>query len=475
MQWKSKGKAGLLMAALAVGGLALPGHVSAQNTIGINTSFATSITYQNVGTDAATIVLNVYAENSGTPIAISRPVLAKGAGTSVFVGNLTEINAGFKGAAVMEANQPIVATMVQIPSGTVVKNRPLINGFSEGSTRVLIATVLKQKFNSSTQFSVQNVGTSAATFTLKFYNAENLSAAPIVVTTANVPASAAKYYDAHTMANLPTPFNGSVTIESTGPVVAAAMELSTNSISVSGFEGVASGAKTLYMPSALCNAFGGQGTAYAVQNTSTTGEAAAVKVTYSNGTTASANIPGGAKASFIGCQNGLPAGFSGSATITSVGADIVGIGKVSGAGLSTAFVGATTGADTLALPYVRFTQTRFDANAGNRQRTFIAIQNVGAPIAAGQVSVRYLDKDGNIVGTHTINTAIPTGGKVNSNPTNIGSAGNEFGYSGTQFGGSSVIVGPVGSKLVAVARVTSFLTSNTSAGEDYNGIPIARQ
>jgi hypothetical protein len=376
----------------------------------------------------------------------------------------------------MEANQPIVATMVQIPSGTIVKNRPLINGFSEGSNRVLIATVLKQKFNSSTQFSVQNVGTSAATFTLKFYNADAPSNAPIVVTTANVPASAAKYYDAHTMANLPTPFNGSVTIESTGPVVAAAMELSTNSISVSGFEGVTGGAKTLYMPSALCNAFGGQNTAYAIQNTSTTGEDANVTVSFSNGKSTSAVIKGGAKASFVGCINGLlPNGFSGSATITSSGADIVGIGKVSGVGLSTAFVGATSGADTLALPYVRWTQTRFDANPGNRQRTFIAVQNVGPPIAAGQVKIEYRDKDGNLVGTHTIAAGVPTGGKVNSNPTNIGAPGDEFGYSGSQFGGSAIVVGPAGSKLVAVARVTSFLSAGQSAGEDYNGIAIARQ
>jgi hypothetical protein len=367
--------------------------------------------------------------------------------------------------------------MVQIPSGTVVKNRPLINGFSEGSNRVLIATVLKNKFNSSTQFSVQNVGTSAATFTLKYYNAENPSAAPIVQTTQAVPASAAKYYNGD---NLPASFNGSVTIESTGPIVAAAMELSTNSIAVSGFEGVTGGAKTLYMPSALCNAFGGQNTAYAIQNTSTTGEDANVTVSFSNGKSTSAVIKGGAKASFVGCinQNGtnlLPNGFSGSATITSTGADIVGIGKVSGVGLSTAFVGATSGADTLALPYVRWTQTRFDANPGNRQRTFIAVQNVGPPIAAGQVKIEYRDKDGNLVGTHTIAAGVPTGGKVNSNPTNIGAPGDEFGYSGSQFGGSAIVVGPAGSKLVAVARVTSFLSAGQSAGEDYNGIAIARQ
>jgi hypothetical protein len=164
-----------------------------------------------------------------------------------------------------------------------------------------------------------------------------------------------------------------------------------------------------------------------------------------------------------------PAGFSGSATIVSTGAPIVAIGKVSGAGITSAFLGATRGVAKLALPYVRWTTSQFVNNG--RQRTFLAIQNIGAPVAAGQaITVRYVGKDGEVFGTHTIPGPIATGQKVNSNPSNIGAAGNEFGYyTNGQFGGSAIVEGPAGSQLVAVARVQSKTTSS-SVAEDYNGI-----
>jgi hypothetical protein len=223
------------------------------------------------------------------------------------------------------------------------------------------------------------------------------------------------------------------------------------------------------MPSALCNAFGGQNSAYAVQNTSTT-TSANVTVTYSNGMTQNANIPAGGKSSFISCNAGLPAGFSGSATVTSTGPDIVAIGKVYGTGLSTAFVGAFSGADTLAMPYVRW-GTDANYNAGIHQRTNLAIQNVGGAPVTGDVVVQYLDKNGVISGTHTITADIPVGGKVNSNPTNAGLA--QFGmYPDGSFGGSVLITGPGGSQLVAIARVQSVVPGVEVVGEDYNALPV---
>ena len=48
------------------------------------------------------------------------------------------------------------------------------------------------------------------------------------------------------------------------------MELDITSIGLKAFEGVATGELKFYMPSALCLAFGGQQTSYAVQNTSLT-------------------------------------------------------------------------------------------------------------------------------------------------------------------------------------------------------------
>jgi len=466
--------------------LATSGLVSAQVAYG--TPFATSITYQNVGSGQANVQFQFYNEKQAVPVTVNRQIAA-GAGSSLFVGGLSgneSLPAAFKGSAVMSADQPVVATLVQIaqPSTSPVKNRPLSNGFSSASSTVLLATVLKNQFNTTSVFSVQNAETnSAIDITISLFNADDPSASPITLTENNIPIGAAKYYDMGTLSQVAAAsFNGSATISAvrTGTstpanIVASAMELGT------------SGAKTLnakakiFMATALCDAFGDQQrTAYAVQNN---GSAAAnVTVTYSDGTDASASINPGAKKSFVACDDGAPAGFSGAATIEAPGGNIVVIGKafsnLGTPGFETAFLGEQGGNPKLAMPYVRWTsQANFDA--GTRQRTFLAIQNVGTS-AAANVAVKYLDKNGTVVGTHTIAT-IAAGAKANSNPTLAAADPNnppltllEFGTPdgnpGGGFGGA-VIIEATGGQLIAIARVAS-KTGATQVAEDYNGIPV---
>jgi hypothetical protein len=229
------------------------------------------------------------------------------------------------------------------------------------------------------------------------------------------------------------------------------------------------------MPSALCNypvSGGFTNTAYAVQNTSLT-TSTNVTVEYSNGMSESQNIGPGAKGSFNACNaTGMPNGFIGSAKITSSATDIIAIGKAAGQGLSTAFEGVALGSEKLALPYVRWA-TAANFNNGSQQRVNIAIQNVGTTTITGNILVKYIDRDGNVVGTHTITTDVAPEAKVNSNATNAGLS--EFGVyaGGTQFGGGAIIEGPAGSELAVVARVASVVVATgLRAGEDYNGIPV---
>lgn len=448
-----------------------------------NADFTTSVTYQNVGDAEANIQFEFFPENSNQSVLINRTLPAD-AGASIYIGSVNDLTAGFQGSAIMSSNQPVLATMVQISSDPDVKNRPVSNGFDSGASEVLLATVLKNKFDTTSVFSVQNAHTNLVDLTIKIYNADNPSQAPITVNQNGLPAGAAKYYDMGTLGNVTASvFNGSAVITAvdsdTGdpaPIVATSMELSTNGGAASAFEGVSGGAGTVYMPTALCQAFGAT-SAYAVQNTSQSNPAT-VEVAYSNGGTDSATIDPGAKQSFIACNaNGVGAGFSGAATVTASGADIVVIGKVYGSGNSTAFVGATSGADTLALPYVRFTQSFW--NSGERQRAYIAIQNIGPQIAAGDIVVEYRNKDGALVGIDTNENAVPTGAKFNTNPTLATPQGSftagdlaEFGYAGGQFGGGAIISGPAGSELVAIARIQSKFGAGV-VGEDYNAMAIA--
>ncbi len=439
------------------------------------TSMTTSVTYQNVGTADANVLFQFYAENSGTAIDVNRTIPA-GAGASLFVGSLSEISPGFNGSAVMSSDQPIVATLVQIPSSTAVKNRPLSNGFSSGTNTVLLPTVLKNQFNTTSRFSIQNISSEAVNLTVNIYNASAPSDPPIVVTHNSLPAGAAKYFDMGTLSQVtPASFNGSATVTAVATdgsgdvaIVGSSLEASTTGPETSAFEGVSGGSTTVYMATGLCQAFGAS-SAYAIQNVGTA--AASVTVTYASGQTAMQTIQPGAKYSFIACD-ALPAGTSTAATITS-NQPIVGIGKVFGSGNSTAWVGADAGAERIALPYVRFTVANWVA--GTHQRGYLAIQNIGGPLAAGDVTLSYRDRNGVEVGTHAL-PAMATGAKANSHATHPNVVGNpadlqEFGYVGG-FGGSVVVEGPAGSQLLALVRIQSYTSATSVVGEDATGIPI---
>jgi len=453
---------------LAMGISGMSSQVYAQ---AYSTAFTTSITYQNVGTDRAkNITISFYTTpDTTTPIQITLPELAAGASSSLHVGTLSGLPASFRGSAVMHSDQPLVATMVQLPQGASpgTRNRPLANGFSEGSRTVLIATVLKNYYQTNTIFSVQNIGNEASILTFRFYD---LNANLVHQFTRNVQPGASYYVDAGTLSELGDSFNGSAVVESSSSdIVGGAIELSTTGSGASAFEGVGAGATKVYMPSALCDAYGAN-TAYAVQNTSLT-TSAVVTVTYSNGVKDSKTIGPGAKQSFVACNAPMmPRGFSGSAIIEST-IPVVAIGKAYGSGLSTAFVGATVGAAKIALPYVRWANNTNWAN-GTQQRVFLTIQNIGdTDLPDGSVTVKYIDKNGNQVGNTHFLPAIPVGGKVNSNASNAGLT--EFGvYPDGTFGGGAIVEGPVGSQLAVVARVSTQIAPGVFASEDYSGIPI---
>ncbi len=463
---KMKLFASLMVVALVA--VLIPTAVLAQ---AYSTSFTTSITYQNVGSGDATIVVKFYASPTDTtPIEITRPLLAPNASTSLFVGGLANVASGFRGSAVMESDQPILATMVQLPQGTNpgTRNRPLSNGFSStGESQVLIATVLKNQFDTTTLFSIQNTGTTASNLTFRFYNT---SAVEVHNFAQNVQPGAAYYVDAGTIAALGASFNGSAVVTSAGgTIVGGAMELSTTGSGASAFEGVGAGATTVYMPSALCNAFGAN-TAYAVQNTSLT-SSTTVRVTYSNGVVEQQTVAPGAKRSFVACNApGMAAGFSGSAVVESTATPIIAIGKAYGSGLSTAFVGVSDGANEIGLPYVRWATDANWAN-GTQQRVYLTIQNIGnTNLAAGAVTVRYINRNGVQQGsTHSL-PAIAAGAKQNSNASNAGLT--EFGIDGGNYGGGAIVSAPDGAQLAVVARVSTQIAPGQFASEDYNGMTL---
>lgn len=455
----------------------MPGGASAA---AVDATWQVSITYQNLGSAPATVSVNFYPEANSTPVTFNASsTLAPMAGTSLSVG--TVIATSFKGSAVMSADQPLSAVIVQFATG--VPNRPLSNGFSldKASTTQYVATVLKGSSNSNTIFSVQNTESTATSFDVEFYAAGS-STATHTMSVSDLPAGSAQYFDVASIAELPAGFNGSAIVtNATGAVVVSVNELSVVNNAAKGFEGLSDGAATVYMPSALCK-YGPaqQNSFYALQ---AVGGNVDYEVVYTSSTgtssTKTGSIPAAnGKASVDACgTGGMADGSTGSAVINVTGGTgtLLAIGKIAAptSGLATAFVGFDQGATDISMPYIRWANpTRW--NAGKGERSFIAIQNI-ADVDAANVTVDYVDRDGNVVATADLGT-IAAKDKANSDPfgANALNACGGFGEYGadcstpTGFGGAAVVHADSGS-LAVIVRVVG-RQAGSPWGEDYNGI-----
>lgn len=471
-------------------------------------SWIVSVTYQNVGTGPTSVQVSFYQEGSATPVVYNAGTLEAGAAASFYMGNVSDISAGFQGNAVMAASQPLVATVVQFHQnapGETVKMRMLSNGFSstDGASQYLIATVLGNTFTRTTIFSIQNLEAETITATLKFYNVADGSLAS--TKSYDILANSSKYIELDLTGDTGLPsavFNGSVIITAVkkvgganANVIAGASELYTNRDVGANFEGVplSRASNKIYLATALCKKFG-LDTYYAVQNSSLT-ESAEITVQYynTNGTAKTTDGPytigPGQKKSITTCTPGSGMNmtdFTGSAVIatTNAASKIVALGKAQAmvpppaaqADVFTIFNGEPAGSSKIALPFVRWANnTRFNSatNYGGYQRAYIAIQNLGATSA--KVNVKYYDKNGGLVATHTL--TIPANSKANSDANAAGALGlsgmnpGEFGYyTDGSFGGGVIIEAHPDNptaKFIAIARV-----QHPGAGEDYNGMSI---
>lgn len=324
-----------------------------------DTQFTTSVTYLNIGT-ATTTTLRLYFyadENDTIPTTydLVNPAAVNAAG-SISIGNIGTVDPGFQGSAYLESDQLLLVTLVQVPdllSQSVVKNRAMSNGFITGGDTALLPTILKATFDTNTIFSVQNADAEINNVTIVF---KNLSAATVHTIVAAIQPGAALYVNAAETTELGLTFNGSAIITALredgttpGKIVATSMEYNIAGYGVYAWEGFEAGATKVYMPSAMCAKWG-QTSYYAVQNTSLT-TPTTVTVTFTDQDTLATYVRTEtvnplAKLSVNACVT-MPANTRGSAVIDSSATDIVAIGKVSGAGLSTAFNGVAMGAEVL--------------------------------------------------------------------------------------------------------------------------------
>jgi hypothetical protein len=465
-------------------------------------TFSTSIVYQNPNNAAASVSISFYPEGSGTadPVTFSTNVNAYGSGT-VLVGSLG-IASPFKGSAVISSDQNIVAAAAQVPTNASV-NQILSTAFgsADGTSNLYLTTFLGGNASAATSpvhsvFGVQNTEAESIRIRAQFINtAGTLVAAPTVV----LPANAAKHFDARTPASIDPAFATYVASQSfNGSVVVTATKVSDNSaakiVGVSqelwagivpnrayAFEAIpqTAGASTVYIPTALCEALATNlkvTTFFAAQSLATSGNVD-FTVTYINAdgsTKATQSITAvtpGQKRSFNPCQApgiGFGANWGGSAVLAvSGGQPAAVIGKAGnepvGFDYQTAYLGQGSGAQRLAIPYMRY------GTGASDLQSFVSAQNIGAAaIPAGQLSYKFYNTDGTLARTCTNTAVLNKNAKVSGNPaTNTGTM-SCTGSVTQPWSGSVIIEGPAGAQLIAINRTQK--PSNVFITEDYNGV-----
>jgi hypothetical protein len=467
--------------------------------------WSVAVFYQNVGSSGTQVRIDIYDEAGGLETIYEPTDLIEPGGTaSFFAGDISDLSAGFRGNAVLSASEPMAATAMYYQPDPTQKLRMFSNGFSlnDGSNQFLIATTLKNMWDRTTVFSVQNIENEQVTVTLNFYAASDGSL--VNSETYNIPANSSKHIEMDVLADTglsANAFNGSLIIDaekgdgSPAKVVATANELYTDRNVGASFGGMplSRASDKIYLSTGLCGAFD-LDTYYAVQNTSYTDPVEFI-VQYFNKNGQSVTSDGpytigpGQKRSIRTCDPSSGknmSGFTGSAVITTTDPDskIVALGKAqtllsepsSTYNVFTIFNGEERGYSRIAFPYVRWANdTRFTAssNMGTNQRTYIAVKNLEP--TASKVNVIYYGADGAIVGTHVL--TVPANSKVNTSAylaNALGKGGmspGEFGYyPDGSFGGGAILEAHPdnpAAEFIAIVRV-----QHPGWGEDYNGIGL---
>lgn len=462
------------LAIVAVLLLGLPAIVSAQAAD--DESWSSSITYYTPSDTLGNLQISYYLAGSDVPIQANPITLNPHAAGSLYIGSTAIVGmpTSFSGSAVLSSDVPVVATYVQFSSSNgSAYPRPLYTGFSpaDAAATFFIPTFLNNRYGTNTSIGIQNVEATDITADVKLYAAG--AATPSYTKNVTIKSQSTVLMRGEDF-GMPagTVFDGSVVIEGTGKVIASAIEYSTVGRDAKAFEGMSAGATTVYMASAMCEAYNqGFNSYYAIQNAGTVSTVVDVDYYNTSGslvTSASYTINAGSKRSVNACADGAAVGYTGSAVITSDGQPLMVVGKIAGATISqTAFVGQAAGATKVAAPYIRWS---VDGVVEGGWRSYVAIMNVGSTTATSVVA-NYYDKNGTLVGTHNLGT-LGQYIKVNTNPNMVPAALDANGNFGVG-GGAIEIVSD--QPVVVVTRVSTTQGALYGVGqfaEDYNGVAI---
>ena len=296
----------------------------------------------------------------------------------------------------------------------------------------------------SSGFQVQNLSAAVANIQIKYLDQTGLQ---VTSKTDTIPANSSKTYFP---IDAPSPFNGSVIIESDQQVVAIVNTVGDGTYFAS-TTGFSSGSTSTNLP-LLMKGNSGFDTWFNVQNCGTA--STNVTVTYSNATTETATIAPGASKTFDQATNAaLPAGFVGSATVTSDGQPIVASVMQVGTGSTKSLLGYNSfsgGSTAIKAPLVVANNSGFFSG--------IQVMNVGS--APTDVTITY---GPNTQGSFTPTPDTCTGLAVGQACTKIQLGGQWT----SKYVGAANITNSAAQNLVAIVNQLT-LTGQGSAYEGFN-------
>ena len=201
---------------------------------------------------------------------IHRPAgLTVGASATVSIGNLETTPASFRGSAVIKSDVEVAVLMTQIPTTVSIKARPLAGATTKGSASIWLLNIVKIT-GMQAIISVQNLDNNPANIKFTFYGGVN----PVILSKNNIPVGGSAYVDLADLSELPNLYAGSVLVESVragnstpGKITGMSLYSAGTTTDANATESIAGGGTTIYMPVAMCYAFGGMSTSYFVFNT----------------------------------------------------------------------------------------------------------------------------------------------------------------------------------------------------------------
>lgn len=303
-------------------------------------TWVAGIQVMNLDTAAADVQIDFY-DTAGTKVHTftDTETIAAGAAKSYYVPVLIpdSVAATFNGSAVVSSSKRVAAVANQTASGisTTSGSRSMTGSYtgvssSDAASTLYLPVAVKSYFGFESLVSIQNAGTADATVTLEFYDATGTQIAKH--TTAAVKAGSSARVDLRDLTpnvsgSIPAGFNGAVKVTSSSALAAAVNNFRGTSAELQTYNGIYSGAKTLYVPGVYSNYYTFV-SSIQVMNIGTADTS--VTVTYSDGVSKNATVKPNSATLFLQTIEGhteLPGGvgWNGSATISSATSDIVAV------------------------------------------------------------------------------------------------------------------------------------------------------